>query len=83
MVTGKISVATTPTKVVGQDGSNRTVYVQCETAVVHLGGSTVSTTNGYHMDINDKITFNIRGGDDLWCVSGGTGVISYMVITNP
>jgi hypothetical protein len=82
MVTGKVTALTTPVKIVGQDGSDRTVYLQCETSVAHIGGSTVSTSTGLHMDINDKIVLNIKGGDDLWAVSTlGTSVLSYMVIT--
>jgi GTP cyclohydrolase III len=75
------SVTTTPVKIVSADISAEMVYVHSETAIVYLGGdNTVSSSTGYKLDVNDKISLTNHEGE-LWAVSASTSSMSVLVIS--
>ena len=75
------AVTTSPVKIVSADIAAEMVYIHSETAIVYLGGdSTVSSTTGYKLDVNDKITIANHEGE-LWVVSSATSSISVLVIS--
>jgi GTP cyclohydrolase III len=75
------TVTTTPVKIVSADMSAEMVYIHAETAAAYLGGdNTVSSTTGYKLDVNDKITIANHEGE-LWIVSGTSTPVSVLIIT--
>ena len=74
------TVTTTPTKIVSADITAEMVYIHNETAIAYLGDSTVSSTTGYKMDINDKISVANHEGE-LWAVSASSSSMSVLIIT--
>ena len=75
------SVTTAPVKIVGADVNAETVYIHSETAIAYLGGdSTVSSTTGYKLDVNDKISLANHEGE-IWAVSAVASTISVLIIT--
>ena len=77
----QFTVTTSPTKIVSADIAAEMVYVHSETAIAYLGGdNTVSSTTGYKLDINDKISLANHEGE-LWAVSSVSSSISVLVIT--
>ena len=77
----QFTVTTTPVKIVSADIAAEMVYIHSETAIAYLGGdSTVSSTTGYKLDVNDKITLSSHEGE-LWIVSSATSSVSVLTIT--
>jgi hypothetical protein len=57
------------------------VYIHSETAIAYLGGdNTVSSTTGYKLDVNDKISLANHEGE-IWAVSAVASTISVLIIT--
>jgi len=81
MRTAQYSVSTTPVLVVGEAGSNRTVYFHVETTPVFLGANGVTSTTGLKMDANDKLTMRVNGGSEIWAVTAtGTAPVYVMEV---
>jgi hypothetical protein len=77
----QFTVTTSPTKIVSADIAAEMVYVHNETAIAYLGGdNTVSSTTGYKLDVNDKISLANHEGE-LWAVSSVSSSISVLIIT--
>ena len=77
----QFTVTTSPTKIVSADIAAEMVYVHSETAIAYLGGdNTVSSTTGYKLDINDKISLANHEGE-IWAVSSVSSTISVLIIT--
>jgi len=77
----QFTVTTTPVKIVAADIAAEMVYIHSETAIAYLGGdNTVSSTTGYKLDVNDKISLTNHEGE-LWAVSVSTSAISVLIIT--
>jgi hypothetical protein len=75
------SVTTSPVKIVSADISAENIYIHSETAIAYLGAdSTVSSTTGYKLDVNDKISLSGHEGE-LWAVSASTSAMSVLIIT--
>jgi hypothetical protein len=75
------TVTTTPVKIVPADISAERVYIHSETAIAYLGGdSTVSSTTGYKLDVNDKITLDTHEGE-IWVVSASSSTVSVLIIS--
>jgi len=74
------TVTTSPTKIVSADIAAEMVYIHSETAIAYLGDSTVSSSNGYKLDINDKISLANHEGE-IWAVSSVSSTISVLIIT--
>jgi outer membrane lipoprotein-sorting protein len=80
VTSAQYTVTTSPTKIVSADIAAEMVYVHSETAISYLGDSTVSSTTGYKLDINDKISLANHEGE-IWAVSAISSTISVLIIT--
>jgi hypothetical protein len=77
----QFTVTTSPVKIVSADSAAEMVYIHSETATSYLGGdNTVSSTTGYKLDINDKISLTNHEGE-IWAVSASSSPISVLIIT--
>jgi hypothetical protein len=75
------AVTTSPVKIVSADVAAEMVYIHSETAIAYLGGdSTVSSTTGYKLDVNDKISLTNHEGE-IWAVSAVASTISVLIIS--
>ena len=81
MRTAQYSVSTTPVKIVDQAGSPRKVTIHNETVASYLGDRNVTSSTGYKMDANDKITLDVNGGSELWIVTS-TGTAAVAIFEN-
>ena len=81
VTSAQYTVTTTPVKVVSSDMVAEMVYLHSETAIAYLGGdNTVSSTTGYKLDVNDKISLTNHEGE-IWVVSAISSTISVLIIT--
>ena len=77
----QFTVTTTPVKIVSADNAAEMVYIHSETAIAYLGGdNTVSSTTGYKLDVNDKISLANHEGE-LWAISASSSSISVLIIS--
>ena len=75
------AVTVSPVKIVSADVAAENVYIHSETSIAYLGGdNTVSSTTGYKLDVNDKITLSSHEGE-LWIVSSAASTVSVLIIT--
>ena len=80
VTSAQYTVTTTPVKIVSADVAAEMVYVHSETAIAYLGDSTVSSSTGYKLDINDKISLTNHEGE-IWAVSAISSTITVLIIT--
>lgn len=81
ITSAQFTVTTTPVKIVTADIAAEMVYIHSETAIAYLGGdNTVSSTTGYKLDVNDKISLTNHEGE-LWATSASSSAISVLIIT--
>jgi hypothetical protein len=81
VTSAQYAVTTSPVKIVSADINAEMVYIHSETAVAYIGGdNTVSSTTGYKLDINDKISLTNHEGE-IWAVSAVASPISVLIIT--
>ena len=81
VTSAQYAVTTSPVKIVSADIAAEMVYVHSETAIAYLGGdSTVSSTTGYKLDVNDKISLANHEGEN-WTVSASSSAVSVLIIT--
>lgn len=75
------AVTTSAVKIVSADSLAENIYLRTETGVCYLGGdSTVSSTTGYKLDVNDKITIANHEGE-LWVIAAVAATVSVLSIT--
>ena len=72
-----VTVNATATTIVPADNDTRTVYLHNESGgSMYLGGSDVSTTNGYHLKNNETMSVVVPGGSTLRAiVASGTATL--------
>jgi hypothetical protein len=81
VTSAQYAVTTSPVKIVSADIAAEMVYIHSETAIAYLGGdNTVSSTTGYKLDVNDKISLANHEGE-IWAVSSVASSISILIIT--
>ena len=81
VTSAQYTVSTTPVKIVPSDMPAEMVYIHSETAIAYLGGdNTVSSTTGYKLDVNDKISLT-NHESEIWAVSAISSTISVLIIT--
>jgi hypothetical protein len=75
------SVSTSPVQIYAGGGA-ATILIHSETVVSYLGGSSsVSSTTGYKLDINDKINLSVHE-DPIWAVTASlTAPVTVLVVT--
>ena len=63
------------------DGSAQEVLLHSSGGTMYIGGSDVTSDNGYKMDVGDKETFIIHPGDELYAItSSGTTQIMMLFL---
>jgi hypothetical protein len=66
---------------VGIDGSAQEVHIHSESGTVYVGGSDVTSSNGFKLDNNEKFTLTIHPGDELYAItSTGSTVVMTLVL---
>lgn len=71
MIATRITVGTTAVKIISAAiNEPRTVLVQSDGNDLYLGGSTVTTANGFKLANNSTITVQIPQGEELWAIVG-------------
>lgn len=72
-----VTVNATATTIVPADNDTRTVYLHNESGgSIYLGGSDVSTANGYHLKNNETMSVVVPGGSTLQAiVASGTATL--------
>jgi len=77
MKSSLITIATTPTLIIEKDDLNRTIYIHnAGGAKIYVGGSDVTTSNGFHIGNGESQEFFLREKERLYgCVASGTNEI--------
>jgi hypothetical protein len=75
------SVTTAATLLVSSDAVAEGVYLHSSSGTIYLGGSDVTSSNGYKMDNGDKLTINNHESPIYGITSAGTATMSVLVIT--
>ena len=80
VTSAQYTVTTSAVKIVPSDIGAEKVYIHSETAIAYLGDSTVTSSTGYKLDVNDKIILDNHEGE-IWAVSASSSTISVLIIT--
>lgn len=80
VTSAQYTVTTTPVKIVSADIAAEKVHIHAETAVAYIGDSTVSTTTGYKLDINDKVVLDNHEGE-VWAVCATSAPFTVLIIS--
>jgi hypothetical protein len=80
MISVAVTVAATATLLVAADNKNRSVYLHNSGgAKIYLGGSDVTTANGFHLGNGESIELFIPVGETLHAVvASGTNVCNVL-----
>jgi hypothetical protein len=71
MISSLITVTTTPTLLVAETANaTRTIFIEPDSADVHLGGATVSTTNGLTITNGAQFQIVLPPQNSLYAVTG-------------
>lgn len=76
----QITVNTSPVLIVSSGSQYQEITIHA-TGTIYLGGSTVTTSNGYRMDNGDKITFTLAPNLDFYAVSNAGSSTTYVLVT--
>jgi hypothetical protein len=79
MRSAQYTAGTTAIKIADQTGSSRKLSIHVETSATYLGDRGVTSTTGYKMDANDKITLDLAGGAELWAVTASGSAPVYIL----
>ena len=80
VTSAQYTVTTSATKIVSADVAAEKVYIHSETAIAYLGDSTVTSSTGYKLDVNDKISLDNHEGE-IWAISSLSSPISVLIIS--
>lgn len=76
------TVNSTRQLIVPVDGSAQEVHFHAASGKVYLGGSDVTTDNGFAVDNGEKIMMLIHPGDELYAITNaGSVTITLLVLT--
>ena len=79
----QITVTTTPTILVPANIADQTALVHATTATLFIGGSDVTTANGYIVDHKDKVTVQVGDHEGLYgVVTSGSTTVSVLYQVN-
>ena len=75
-----VTIATTPTLIVADDNQNRTIYIHNSGgAKIYVGGSTVTTTTGFHIGNGESQELFLPISETLYgVVASGTNNIQVL-----
>ena len=74
--TQSFTIGTTRQLVLPVDGSAQEVHLHSSSGKVYIGGSDVTTSNGFALDNGEKMTMTLHPGDAIYAVtaSGTVGL---------
>ena len=75
------SVTTTATLLVSGDAVAEGVYLHSSSGIIYLGGSDVTSSNGYKMDNGDKLTIHNHESPIYGITSADSATMSVLIIT--
>jgi hypothetical protein len=79
----QITVTTTPTVLVPANIADQTALVHATNDALFIGGSDLTTANGYVVDHKDKLTVQVGDHEGLYgVVSSGTTTVSVLYQVN-
>jgi hypothetical protein len=79
----QVTITTTPTVIVPADIADQTALLHATNDALYIGGSNVSTTNGYLVDNKDKLTIPVGDHEGLYgVVASGTTSVSVLYQVN-
>jgi len=76
----QVTVTTSATLLVPGDGVAEGVYLHAKHKV-YVGGSNVTTSNGYLMDNGDKLTINNHESPIYAVAEAESGIVQVLVVT--
>jgi hypothetical protein len=81
IVTLQETLTTSPSLIAGPDIMAQfvTVHNNSSNQQVFVGGSNVTTSNGFHIDGKEEHTFTLYPGDALYGVSSGSDTVSVLI----
>lgn len=76
------TITTTRQLIVPVDGSAQEVLFHSSGGTMYIGGSDVTSDNGYKMDVGDKETFIVHPGDAIYGItsSGSTQIMILFLV---
>lgn len=81
--TAQVSVTTTKTLVVPELIGDQSVYLHSSSGTLYIGGTDLTTANGYRLDNGDKLTIMVGDHEALYAItSSGTANLFVMTQIN-
>jgi hypothetical protein len=79
----QVTVTTTPTVLVPANIADQTALIHATNNNLYIGGSDLTTANGYLVDHKDKLTIQVGDHEGLYgVVSSGTTTVSVLYQVN-
>jgi hypothetical protein len=79
----QVTITTTPTVIVPSDIADQTALLHATNDALYIGGSNVTTANGYLVDNKDKLTIPVGDHEGLYgVVASGTTTVSVLYQVN-
>jgi hypothetical protein len=79
----QVTITTTPTVIVPSDIADQTALLHATNDALYIGGSNVTTANGYLVDQKDKLTIPVGDHEGLYgVVASGTTTVSVLYQVN-
>ncbi len=79
----QVTITTTPTVIVPSDIADQTALLHATNSALFIGGSDLTTSNGYLVDHKDKLTIPVGDHEGLYgVVSSGTTTVSVLYQVN-
>ena len=79
----QVTITTTPTVIVPSNIADQTALLHATNDALYIGGSNVTTANGYLVDNKDKLTIPVGDHEGLYgVVASGTTTVSVLYQVN-
>lgn len=79
----QVTITTTPTIIVPANIADQTALLHATNDALFIGGSDLTTANGYLVDHKDKLTIQVGDHEGLYgVVSSGTTTVSVLYQVN-
>lgn len=77
--TAQVTVGVTATQLVPAVAFDQTAYIHSASGTIYIGGSDVTTSNGYKMDNGDKLTLGVGDHEGLYAVTASGTALAYVL----
>jgi hypothetical protein len=74
------TLTTTRQLIVPVDGSAQEIYFHSESGTAYLGGSDVTSSNGFKVDNNEKIVFTVHPGDEIYGITSTGSTVAMLLV---